>query len=90
MTTFNILSTSFSGFNAILDLYRLGSLHLSDGICALVTKKDLEYWMMDELLLEPCCALKYYPEIELCHKEVANNAAQELKEAGDGAVLFQL
>ncbi len=30
--------------------------------------QDLEYWGIDELLLEPCCALKYYPEIELCVK----------------------
>jgi hypothetical protein len=35
-----------------------------------VTKIDLDYWRIDELLLEPCCALKYYPEIELCVKEV--------------------
>ena len=32
-------------------------------------QKDLEYWQIDELILEPCCALKYYPEIELCVKE---------------------
>ena len=40
------------------------------GLCALVTKAELEYWGIDELLMEPCCALKYYPEIELCVKEV--------------------
>lgn len=40
------------------------------GVCALVTKAELEYWGIDELLMEPCCALKYYPEIELCCKEV--------------------
>ena len=39
-------------------------------MCALVTKTDLHYWGIDELLLEPCCALRYYPEIELCVKEV--------------------
>ena len=26
-------------------------------------KKDLEYWEIDELIIEPCCALKYYPGI---------------------------
>ena len=53
------------------DLYstfRNGTLHLMSGVCALVTKAELEYWGIDELLLEPCCALKYYPEIELCCK----------------------
>ena len=28
--------------------------------CSLL-QKDLEYWQIDELILEPCCALKYYP-----------------------------
>ena len=27
-------------------------------------KKELEFWRIDELTIEPCCALKYYPEIE--------------------------
>ena len=49
-------------------LFRNGTLHLMSGVCALVTKAELEYWGIDELLLEPCCALKYYPEIELCCK----------------------
>ena len=31
-------------------------------------REELDYWGIDELLLEPCCALKYYPEIELCFK----------------------
>ena len=48
--------------------FRNGTLHLMSGVCALVTKAELEYWGIDELLLEPCCALKYYPEIELCCK----------------------
>ena len=50
--------------------YRNGTLHLMSGVCALVTKAELEYWGIDELLLEPCCALKYYPEIELCCKGI--------------------
>ena len=43
--------------------------HLAVGGCALVLQKDLEYWGIDELMMEPCCALKYYPEIEICHNE---------------------
>ena len=30
---------------------------------------SLRYWRIDELFLDPCCALKYYPEIESCFKE---------------------
>ena len=33
--------------------------------CALVFQKDLEYWAVDEYTLEPCCALKYFPEVGL-------------------------
>ena len=43
--------------------------HLSSNGCALVLQKDLEYWGIDELMMEPCCALKYYPEIEICVNE---------------------
>ena len=58
------------------------------GMCALVTKNDLEYWGIDELLLEPCCALRYYPEIELCVKEVegeeiSRKKARERRQAED-------
>ena len=28
---------------------------------------------------EPCCALKYYPEIELCHKEVEGEETSKRK-----------
>ena len=43
--------------------------HLTSTGCALVLQKDLEYWGIDELMMEPCCALKYYPEIETCVNE---------------------
>ena len=42
-------------------------------MCPLVIKCDLEYWGLDELLLEPCCALKYYPEVEICVKEIQSD-----------------
>ena len=63
------LHTLHYGFTGsrICDIFRTSGLL---GMCALVTKCDLEYWGIDELLLEPCCALRYYPEIELCVKEV--------------------
>ena len=44
-------------------------------------QKDLEYWQIDELILEPCCALKYYPEIELCVKEQKGEQEAKAKES---------
>ena len=37
-----------------------------------------EYWGIDELLMDPCCALKYYPDIELCVSEM--NGEEKAKE----------
>ena len=56
-------------FNLCIDIYRTNMFHLSAIGCALVLQKDLEYWGIDELMMEPCCALKYYPEIEICVNE---------------------
>ena len=33
--------------------------------CAISRKDDLEFWNINELLLEPCCALKFFPDIEV-------------------------
>ena len=61
---------NWTGFAAILDTYRTGNLHLNANICAVMTRDDMEYWGIDILLVEPCCAVKYYPEIEICIKEI--------------------
>ena len=50
-------------------------------------RRDFEYWGLDELLIEPCCALKYYPEIEqvtilisqICALHQTNQAVKEQK-----------
>lgn len=60
---------NWTSFNSILDFYRMGTLHLTVDTCAMVFKEDLAFWGIDELYLDPCCALKYYPEIEACFKE---------------------
>ena len=44
---------------------RNGNFHVSENGCALVLQKDLEYWIIDELIMEACCALKYFPQIEV-------------------------
>ena len=55
-------------FGAILEMYRAGSFHIPEGSrsCAFVMRRDFEYWGLDELDLEACCALKYYPQIQVC------------------------
>ena len=56
-------------FSSILDIFRTGYFHVSEAGCALVLQKDLEYWIIDELMMEACCALKYYPQMDLCQNE---------------------
>ena len=29
-------------------------------------RRDYTFWGLDELNLEPCCALKFYPEMQNC------------------------
>jgi len=71
---------SWKGFNDILDVYRLGRLHLNaGGLCPLRTRASIEYWQIDELLLDPCCALKYYPLIEECDRETESQEETERK-----------
>ena len=39
------------------------------------------FWGIDELFLDPCCALKYYPEVETAIKEVKNDREAKEREA---------
>jgi len=54
--------------------------HLTSTGCALVLQKDMEYWGIDELMMEPCCALKYYPEIETCVNEKQGDLKEKQRE----------
>ncbi len=56
-------------------------MHLNTETCALVFKNDLAFWGIDELFLDPCCALKYYPEIEVCQKEIKGDLLAKQREA---------
>ena len=65
---------SWIGFNDILDVYRIGHLHLnSGGLCAMRVKAMIEYWRLDELLLDPCCAMKYYNDVKTCVMEIEDH-----------------
>ena len=46
----------------------------------MVMRKDFLYWGLDELNLEPCCALKFYPQIELCNTQIEGDLKEKIKE----------
>ena len=56
-------------FPAILNMYRTNTFHTTESGCALVLQRDIKYWGIDELTMEPCCALKYYPEVDVLQSE---------------------
>ena len=62
-------------FPGILEMYRTGKFHIPDGgrQCAFVMRRDFTYWGLDELNLEACCALKYYPQIGVCQADNFDN-----------------
>lgn len=72
--------TNPNGFASILDSYRSGHLHVTSSNCAVTTRDDLAYWGLDELTLEPCCAVKFYPEIEVCIKEINMEESEKQRE----------
>lgn len=79
------LKTVFFFLLHYLDIYRTNMFHLTSTGCALVLQKDLEFWGIDELMMEPCCALKYYPEIETCvNEKQVSNPMQECDNRGCG------
>ena len=71
---------NWNNFNSVLDLYRHTRLHAANHICCTNFHGDLKYWGIDELLLDPCCALRHYPEMEQTKKEVTRAMKIEKKE----------
>ena len=71
---------NWNNFNSILDLYRNMKLHATIHVCCTNFHGDLKYWGIDELLLDPCCALKHYPDMEQSKKEAIREEAFRKKE----------
>ena len=61
------------------DLYSL-EITFQAGNCAYTTREDIAYWGIDELLVEPCCAVKYYSDIEICIKELDTEESEKQRE----------
>ena len=46
----------------------------------MVMRRDYTYWGLDELCLEPCCALKFYPEMQNCMMQTELDTEEKIKE----------
>ena len=49
----------------------------------MVMRRDFTYWGLEELELEACCALKFYPQIETCNTQIESDIAEKLKEEAE-------
>ncbi|CAD5111689.1 unnamed protein product [Dimorphilus gyrociliatus] len=51
-------------FSTVMDYYRSGELHVPLDVCGAVVKRELNYWQVDERLIEPCCWISYSSYID--------------------------
>ncbi|PVD22785.1 hypothetical protein C0Q70_16041, partial [Pomacea canaliculata] len=51
-------------FNAIIDFYRTGELHVPLEVCGAVVKRELDFWQIDEMEIKACCWRHYRSYIE--------------------------
>ena len=66
-------------FGMILDMYRREELHICPEICSLVIKEEFDYWGLDEIFLQPCCALKYFPQTVKATREQDEEKIERLQ-----------
>lgn len=66
-----------SSFATILQFFRTGKLHLTDDLCILSFKEDLEFWGVDECFFESCCYLKYHQRKEIILEEIRKEEEAE-------------
>ena len=48
----------------------------------MVMRRDYSYWGLDWLQLEPCCLLKFYPELQSCAATRDTEARERASQAG--------
>lgn len=46
----------------------------------MVMKRDFAYWGLDELSMQPCCSLKFYPEMMNCSIQSELDTKEKIKE----------
>ncbi len=75
-------------FNAILNFYRTGKLHVVDEMCVMAFSDDMDYWGIDEVYLESCCQNKFNTRkehvVEEMKKEASNIKKEVEEDFGDG------
>ncbi len=75
-------------FNAVLNFYRTGKLHVVDEMCVMAFSDDLDFWGIEEVYLETCCQNKFNTRkehvLEEMKKEASNIKKEVEEDFGDG------
>ncbi|TNN52040.1 Potassium voltage-gated channel subfamily F member 1 [Liparis tanakae] len=58
-------------FKCIIDVYYFGEIHIKPGICPICFIKEMEFWKIDQAVLDECCK-SYLSEKEEELTEIAN------------------
>uniref|UniRef100_A0A6G1SML2 Potassium voltage-gated channel protein Shab n=1 Tax=Aceria tosichella TaxID=561515 RepID=A0A6G1SML2_9ACAR len=82
---FNLATNEFffdrqpRSFVCILDYYRTGKLHLTDELCVMAYKDDLDYWEIEDYNLDSCCQQRYHQRRDNVFEEMKKEL-ESLKE----------
>lgn len=82
---FNLATNEFffdrqpRSFSCVIDYYRTGKLHLSEDLCVMAFKDDLDYWEIDEFNLDLCCQQRYHQRRDNVFEEMKKEQ-ESLKE----------
>ena len=49
--------------------YRNKSLHLLSHLCSIHVHEEIEFWGIDQNLMDACCLMKHYPELQASQNE---------------------
>ncbi|MEQ2275018.1 Potassium voltage-gated channel subfamily F member 1 [Xenotaenia resolanae] len=66
-------------FKCIIDVYYFDEIHIKTGICPICFIKEMEFWKIDQSVLDECCK-SYLSEKEEELKEIANKVKAILED----------
>ncbi|KER20549.1 hypothetical protein T265_10920 [Opisthorchis viverrini] len=69
---------SARSFSSILDLYRTGHLHILDEVCVMAFIEDLNYWGLNECLLDACCLTRFVQRKDRMEEDIKKTSSAGL------------
>lgn len=82
---YSLTSVSFfrhpRSFNSILNFYRTGKLHINEEMCVLAFQADLEFWEIDDTILETCCRERYERQLAVINQEMEAECVEMQEDA---------